>query len=172
MWVARASLMPVDNTGGFRKDVVESIKANWTPTFIRWPGGNFASAYHWMDGIGDIDKRPPYLDPAWQQWEYHDVGTDEFIAFCRLVDSEPILTVNMGTGTPEEAAAWVAYCNGSPDTKYGAMRAKNGHPEPFNVKTWFVGNEQFGNWQDGHCDAGNLCASLSGLCSGNAPGRP
>ncbi|MEM7115394.1 MAG: alpha-L-arabinofuranosidase C-terminal domain-containing protein, partial [Chloroflexota bacterium] len=153
LWVARASLMPADNVEGFRADVIEAIKENWTPTWLRWPGGNFASAYHWMDGIGDRDKRPPYLDPAWQIWEYHDVGTDDFITFCRLIDSEPVLTINMGTGGPEEAAAWVEYCNGDASTKYGAMRAANGHPEPYNVKTWFVGNEQFGNWQDGHVDA-------------------
>ncbi|MCP5099216.1 MAG: hypothetical protein GY943_26995 [Chloroflexi bacterium] len=153
LWIARASLMPANHVHGFRADVIEAIKNSWTPTWLRWPGGNFASAYHWQDGIGDRDKRPPYLDPAWQIWEYHDVGTDEFIQYCRLIDSEPVLTINMGTGSPEEAAAWVEYCNGRSDTKYGAMRAANGYPEPYNVKTWFVGNEQFGNWQDGHVDA-------------------
>lgn len=153
LWVARASLMPSDNIDGFRADVIESIKANWRPTWLRWPGGNFASAYHWQDGIGDRDKRPPYLDPAWQIWEYHDVGTDEFVNYCRLIDSEPVLTINMGTGSPQEAAAWVEYCNGSANTQYGAMRAANGNPEPYNIRTWFVGNEQFGNWQDGHVDA-------------------
>ena len=153
LWIGRASLMQATHVKGFRADVIESIKDNWTPTWLRWPGGNFASAYHWQDGIGDRDKRPPYLDPAWQMWEYHDVGTDEFIEYCRLVDSEPVLTINMGTGSAQEAAEWVEYCNGDTSTKFGAMRAANGHPEPYNVKTWFVGNEQFGNWQDGHVDA-------------------
>jgi alpha-N-arabinofuranosidase len=145
--------MPADHVHGFRADVIQAIKDSWTPTWLRWPGGNFASAYHWQDGIGDRDKRPPYLDPAWQIWEYHDVGTAEFIEFCRLIDSEPVLTINMGTGSPQEAAAWVEYCNGGVETKFGALRAAHGYPEPFKVKTWFVGNEQFGNWQDGHVDA-------------------
>ncbi|NWF67535.1 MAG: hypothetical protein HXY40_00475 [Chloroflexi bacterium] len=152
VWVGCASLMPADHQHGHRADVVAALK-EWTPTFIRWPGGNFASAYHWQAGIGDRDRRPSYLDPAWKHWESNDVGTDEFITLCRLVGSEPILTVNMGTGTAEEAAAWVEYCNGGAETRYGALRAANDHPEPFAVKTWFVGNEQFGNWQVGHCDA-------------------
>ena len=153
LWIGRASLMPSNHVNGFRADVIQAIKDNWTPTWLRWPGGNFASAYHWQDGIGDRDKRPPYLDPAWQIWEYHDVGTDEFVDYCRLIGSEPVLTINMGTGSAKEAAEWVEYCNGDVSTKFGAMRAANGHPEPYNIKTWFVGNEQFGNWQDGHVDA-------------------
>jgi alpha-N-arabinofuranosidase len=153
LWIGRASLMQATHVDGFRADVIQAIKDNWTPTWLRWPGGNFASAYHWQDGVGDRDKRPPYLDPAWQIWEYHDVGTDEFMQYCKLIDSEPVLTINMGTGSAKEAAEWVEYCNGDVNTKFGAMRAENGHPEPYNVKTWFVGNEQFGNWQDGHVDA-------------------
>lgn len=152
VWIGAASLMPADHLDGHRADVVAALR-EWQPTFMRWPGGNFVSAYHWMDGLGDPDKRPSYFDPAWKVWETHDVGTDEFMRLCHLVGSEPILTVNMGNGTPEEAAGWVEYCNGGPDTHYGAMRAANGHPDPYNVKTWFVGNEQFGNWQVGHCDA-------------------
>lgn len=152
IWIGCASVMPADNLNGHRSDVVAAIK-EWTPTFLRWPGGNFASAYHWMDGIGDMDKRPSYLDPVWRNMEPNDIGTHEFIDLCRLIGSEPILTINIGNGTVEEAAAWVEYCNGDASTKYGAMRAENGSPEPFNVKTWFVGNEQFGNWQVGHVDA-------------------
>ena len=153
LWIGRASLMRSDSIHGFRKDVIESIDKNWTPSWLRWPGGNFASAYHWQDGIGDRDKRPPYLDPAWQIWEYHDIGTDEFVQYCRLINSEPVLTINMGTGGPAEAAAWVAYCNEAASGEWGSKRAANGFPEPHNIKTWFVGNEQFGNWQDGHVDA-------------------
>lgn len=153
LWIGRASLMEATHVQGFRADVIQAIKDSWTPTWLRWPGGNFASAYHWQDGIGDQDKRPPYLDPAWQIWEYHDVGTDEFMQYCKLIGSEPVLTINMGTGSAKEAAEWVEYCNGDTNTTFGAMRAANGHPEPYNVKTWFVGNEQFGNWQDGHVDA-------------------
>lgn len=152
LWIGCASLMPADHLRGHRADVIAALK-EWTPTWLRYPGGNFASAYHWEHGIGDRDLRPTYFDPVWKQWESSDVGTDEFMALCRLLGSEPILTVNMGNGTVEEAAAWVEYCNGDTSTKYGALRAANGHPEPYNVKTWFVGNEQFGNWQVGHCDA-------------------
>jgi alpha-N-arabinofuranosidase len=151
--LARVSLMPSDNLSGFRRDVVEAIKNSWVPTFLRWPGGNFASAYHWQDGIGDVDRRPPYLDPAWQLFEYNDVGTDEFMVLCKLLGTEPVLTINIGNGTPEEGQAWVEYCNGGTDTEYGALRAANGHPEPYNVKTWFIGNENYGNWQVGHTNA-------------------
>jgi alpha-N-arabinofuranosidase len=153
LWIGRASLMPADNISGWRADAIAAIQANWTPSFLRWPGGNFVSSYDWMDGVGDRDRRPAYLDPAWQLWESNDVGTDEFMELCKLLDTEPILTLNMGTGTVDEAAAWVEYCNGAADTEYGALRAAHGHPEPYNVRTWFVGNEQFGNWQDGHSDA-------------------
>lgn len=152
LWIGCVSVMAAGNSEGHRQDVIASI-AEWGPTFLRWPGGNFASAYHWEQGIGDRDKRPGYLDPAWSLWEPNDVGTDEFIDLCRLLKTEPILTINMGTGTPEEAARWVEYCNGGADTEMGRLRAAHGYAEPFNVKTWFVGNEQFGNWQVGHCDA-------------------
>jgi alpha-N-arabinofuranosidase len=152
LWIGCVSLMDSNNIKGFRADVIESMK-DWSPTFLRWPGGNFASAYHWMGGIGDRDKRPSYLDPAWWLWETNDVGLHEFIDLCRIMDCEPVLTNNIGTGTVEETVSWLEYCNGDQNTKYGKLRAENGSPESFNVKTWFVGNEQFGNWQVGHCDA-------------------
>ncbi len=152
LWVGWASLMPADHKEGFRADAIAAIRASWTPTFLRWPGGNFVSSYHWIDGVGERGRRPAYLDPAWQLWETNDVGTDEFMALCRLLNTEPILTLNIGTGSVEEAVAWVEYCNGAVNTPFGALRAANGHPEPYQVRTWFVGNEQFGNWQDGHSD--------------------
>ncbi len=151
-WIGCASLMPTDNIKGFRADVIAAMR-EWSPTQLRWPGGNFVSAYHWELGVGDRDKRPTYLDPAWRLWESNDVGTDEFVDLCLLINSEPVLTANMGNGTPEEARAWVEYCNGDASTEYGALRAANGFEEPHNVKTWFVGNEQYGNWQVGHVDA-------------------
>ncbi len=151
-WIGCASLMPSDHIRGFRADVIAAMRA-WSPTQLRWPGGNFVSAYHWELGVGDRDLRPTYLDPAWWLWESNDVGTDEFIDFCRLVNAEPVLTANMGNGSPEEARAWVEYCNGDSSTEYGAMRAANGYAEPHDVKVWFVGNEQYGNWQVGHVDA-------------------
>lgn len=152
LWIGCASLMPSNHLKGYRPDIIDALR-DWKPTFLRWPGGNFVSAYDWKSGIGDRDKRPAYLDPAWHQWETNDMGTDEFIDLCQLVGCDALLTINMGTGTSEEAAAWLEYCNGSLDTYFGAIRAANGHPEPYNLKTWFVGNEQFGNWQVGHVDA-------------------
>jgi alpha-N-arabinofuranosidase len=152
LWVGCASVMPPDHLDGFRRDVVETMR-EWGPTFLRWPGGNFASPYHWEIALGDLDLRSGHLDQAWSAWEPNDVGTDEFMALCRHVGTEPILTVNLGSGTPEEAVRWIEYCNGSPDTPMGKLRAANGHPEPYGVKTWFVGNEQFGNRQVGTCDA-------------------
>jgi alpha-N-arabinofuranosidase len=158
LWIGRASLMPADHIGGYRRDVISAIK-DWGPTYVRWPGGDFASAYHWMDGIGDPDRRPTYKEPAWSQfddnvnfWETNDVGTDEFIAFCRLIGSEPTLVLNMGTGTVEEAVAWVEYCNGAATTHYGSMRAANGNPEPYNLKWWFAGNQIWHEDQFGHSD--------------------
>ena len=151
LWIGSASLMPANNINGHRADVIDVIR-DWSPTFLRWPGGNFVSAYHWLDGIGSRDKRPTRLDPAFTLLESNDVGTDEFVQLCRALNSDPVLTVNMGDGTPEEAAAWVEYCNGDKDTKYGMMRSENGFDSPYNVKTWFVGNELFGNWQVGHVD--------------------
>lgn len=152
LWVGCASLMPSDNIHGFRPDVVAAIK-RLAPTFLRWPGGNFASAYHWQLGLGDRDLRPSYFDPAWKVWESNDVGMIEFIQLTELLTTEPVLTINMGNGTIHEAADWVEFCNGQVTTPMGALRASYGYPEPFAVKTWFVGNEQFGNWQVGHVDA-------------------
>jgi alpha-N-arabinofuranosidase len=152
LWIGCVSLMPDDHVDGFRPDVLAALR-QLGPTFLRLPGGNFASAYHWRDGIGDRDRRPPYLDPAWNAWESNDVGTHEYARLCDLIGAELLLTANLGDGTPAEAADWVAYCNAPADTPLGALRAANGHPDPLRVQTWFVGNEQFGNWQVGHCDA-------------------
>jgi alpha-N-arabinofuranosidase len=152
LWLGAASLMPADALHGWRRDVVD-LARRLRPPIIRYPGGNFASGYHWLDGVGDRDRRPVRFDEAWRVFEPNDVGTDEFLTLCRLLGAEPYLCVNMGTGTPEEAAAWVEYCNGAPDSRYGALRAANGHPAPYNVRYWGLGNETYGNWQIGHVDA-------------------
>ncbi len=133
-------------------DVVEWVKA-MQPTIIRYPGGNFASDYHWEEGVGPLDRRPAHYDRAWHREDSNQVGTDEFIAFCEGVGAEPFLVINDGSGTPEEAARWVAYCNAPADTEMGAKRAANGHPEPYNVKVWGLGNEVWGESQVGHTDA-------------------
>lgn len=153
----RVLLYPDDHIVGADPDVIRFLKEAKLP-ILRWPGGNFASGYHWKWGIGKVDKRPTVPNPAWEGLEFNLFGTDEFIAFCRSVGCEPLICINAGDGTPEEAAAWVEYCNGSPDTPMGRLRAQNGHPEPYNVRFWEIGNELYGRWQvfwttpDGYLD--------------------
>jgi len=154
LWVGSVSLMPDDNISGFRKDVIEALQVIYPPN-IRWPGGNTVSCYHWEDGIGDRDKRPPRLNKAFPEmgdWETNDVGTDEFMELCRILGTKSYIAVNAGDGTAQEAANLVEYCNGGANTKYGKTRAQNGHSQPYNVKLWGIGNEMFGNWQIGHVD--------------------
>jgi len=155
--VSRVLLYPDDHIKRADPDVIRFLKEARLP-ILRWPGGNFASGYHWQWGIGPIDERPTVPNPAWEGLEFNLFGTDEFIAFCRALGCEPLICINAGDGTPEEAAAWVEYCNGSPDTPMGRLRAQNGHPEPYNVRFWEIGNELYGRWQvfwttpDGYLD--------------------
>lgn len=139
-------LRPVDHVGGADPDVVRLLRESRLP-LLRWPGGNFVSSYHWRDGVGPIERRPTRPNFAWGGVEPNTFGTDEFIAFCRAVGCEPMICVNAGTGTPEEAARWVEYCNGGLETPMGALRARYGHPEPYGVRHWEVGNELWGRWQ-------------------------
>ncbi len=156
VWIDQASLMPADvAAGGVRRDVFEKIKL-LKPAFIRWPGGNVAQDYHWLWGIGPRDERVTWTNLSWKnEPEPSDFGTDEFIMFARALGAEPSITVNVeGRGaTAAEAAAWVEYCNGPASSKYGAMRAANGHGTPFGVKFWEVGNEIWGDWVRGNSDA-------------------
>ncbi len=156
IWIDQVSLIAGDVApGGVRRDVFEKIKT-LKPAFIRWPGGNVAQDYRWLWGVGPRDERVTWSNLSWKnEPEPGDFGTDEFIAFARAVGTEPSITVNVeGRGaTVEEAAAWVEYCNGPATSKYGAMRAANGHPAPFGVKFWEVGNEIWGDWVRGHSDA-------------------
>ena len=155
LWVDQVSLLPADAVGGVRADV-EALVATLRPAFLRWPGGNVAQDYHWTWGVGPRDRRPIWTNLSWKnEPEPGDIGTDEFIALSRRVGAEPSLTVNVeGRGaTAEEAAAWVEYCNGPATSRYGAMRAANGHPEPYKVKYWELGNEIWGDWVRGHSDA-------------------
>lgn len=156
VWLDQLSLMPGDTApGGVRRDVHDLVRP-LRPAFIRWPGGNVAQDYDWRWGIGPRDRRPTWVNLSWKhEPEPSDFGTDEFIAFARSVGAEPSLTVNVaGRGaTPEEAAAWVEYCNGPATSRYGAMRAANGHPAPYGVELWELGNEIWGDWVRGHSDA-------------------
>jgi alpha-N-arabinofuranosidase len=122
-------------------------------TAMRYPGGNFASGYHWMDGIGPRDQRPVVRELAWQSIEPNHMGTDEYIRLCRKMGWTPMLTVNLGTGRPEEARNWVEYCNGPAGTRYADMRVANGTREPHGVRLWCLGNEMDGPWQLGHVPA-------------------
>lgn len=150
VWLDEAELFPADHVEGFDPDVVRLWREARSP-LLRYPGGNFSSGYHWQDGVGPREKRPTTFNRAWNQPEPNHVGTDEFVAFCRLVGCEPLLVVNAGDGTPDEAAAWVEYCNGDATTRYGRLRAENGHPKPYGVRLWQIGNEIWGDWQIGHC---------------------
>jgi len=137
---------------GIRSDVVSALR-RLNMTAMRYPGGNFASGYHWEDGIGPLDKRPTVRELAWQSIEPNRFGTDEYIRLCRKMDWMPMLTVNLGTGTPEEARNWVEYCNAQAGTRYADLRAGHGHTEPHEVGLWCLGNEMDGPWQLGHVPA-------------------
>lgn len=143
---------PEADADGFRKDVIQATR-DLGVTIVRWPGGNFVSGYHWEDGIGPVEKRPKRKDLAWGDIEPNTVGTDEWLKFSRAVGAEPYICVNMGTGTLDEARNWVEYCNAKPGLSYSDLRVKNGHPEPYKVKYWGLGNEVDGEWQMGHKNA-------------------
>lgn len=136
---------------GLRRDVLAALR-ELDFRIIRYPGGNFLSGYHWLDGVGPKDKRPARRELAWRSIETNQFGTDEFMEFCREVDTLPMLGVNLGTGTIEEAAGLVEYCNGTPGSYYADLRVKNGHRDPYNVEYWCLGNEMDGPWQIGHLD--------------------
>lgn len=146
-----ASLMPTDNLDGFRPEVIAQLKQLHSG-FWRLPGGNFISNFNWYDSVGPRDKRPPDFDHAWNAMQTNDVGMDEFMTLCRLIGVEPYITVNAGFGDAHSAAEEVQYMNGPTSTAMGAMRARNGHPEPYHVKFWNVGNEPYGQWQLGRTD--------------------
>ncbi|MDI6401237.1 alpha-L-arabinofuranosidase C-terminal domain-containing protein, partial [Balneolaceae bacterium ANBcel3] len=147
--IGTVSMMPENNIRGWRADVVDLVKQLDSPIY-RWPGGNFVSGYDWRDGIGERDARPPRSNPAWSGIEPNDVGIHEFMDLMEILDSEAFIAVNTGLGTAQEAAEQVAYVNSPADTPLGRLRAENGHPEPYNVIWWAVGNEMYGDWQLGN----------------------
>jgi len=133
---------------GFRRDVLDVLRPLRMPV-LRWPGGNFVSGYHWTDGVGSVEKRPRRAELAWLAEESNRFGTDEFIEYCRALDTEPFIVVNMGSGSMGEAQAWVEYCNGTGNTDWANLRRSHGHPEPYRVRYWGLGNEMYGAWQIG-----------------------
>ena len=148
---------------GIRKDVLEAAR-RMRVTQLRWPGGNFVSGYHWTDGIGPRESRPARYALAWQERESNRFGTDEFIAYCRKLGTEPYICVNVGNGTLDEAMHWVEYCNHPGGTYYSDLRKKNGHAEPYNIKYWGVGNEIYGEWQIGHKNAQDYAKTAVEFC--------
>lgn len=138
------------DTNGFRTDVLEKVRG-LNPPLVRWPGGTFTKIYHWQDGVGAPAERRRRPNLIWGGEEDNRFGTHEFIRYCRAIGAEPYISVNMGTGTAEEAANWVEYCNGTGTTYFAELRRRHGAPEPFNVKYWGLGNEE-----DAEPDCGRL----------------
>jgi len=148
--IGTLSLMPADNIQGFRPDTT-SLLRQIKMGFWRY-GGNYTSGLIWYHIVGDIDRRPPDFDNAWGAMQTNDLGLDEFMTLCKLIHVEPYISVNAGFGDSHSAAEEVEYMNGSVNTHMGAMRAKNGHSEPYRVKFWNIGNEPWGTWQLGRTD--------------------
>ncbi|MCC6446657.1 MAG: hypothetical protein IT210_24800 [Armatimonadetes bacterium] len=154
-WIDAPSLMPASARGGIHPQAMKAVRA-LRLGYLRYPGGNFAQTYRWKDGIGPRDDRPARPNVAWQNLpETNDFGIDEYIALCRALKAEPTVCVNVdGLGaTPGEAAEWVSYCNAPRSHPMGKLRAANGHPRPYNIRCWELGNEIYGNWEVGHSDA-------------------
>ncbi len=143
---------PLSDSQGYRKDVIEAVR-NLHVGLLRWPGGNFSSNYHWMDGIGPRNDRPKRLEMAWHTIEDNRFGTHEFLDYVEMLAIEPYVCANFGTGTWLEAQQWVEYCNLDQDTAMTQLRKRNGRDKPWNVKYWSLGNEMDGPWQMGHRSA-------------------
>jgi alpha-N-arabinofuranosidase len=146
--VGAVSLMPADNINGWRADTT-AIARSLHSGFWRLPGGNFLSDWDWHLAIGPRDKRPPMFDHAWSAEQPNDIGMDEWMELTRIIEVEPYVTVNAGLGDANSAAEEVEYLNGPAASEWGAKRAANGHPEPYGVKFWNIGNEPYGWWQIG-----------------------
>jgi alpha-L-arabinofuranosidase len=143
---------PLSGPDGFRKDVLEAVR-KLHPTVLRWPGGNFSSNYHWTDGIGPRDQRPPRLEMAWGTVESNRFGTHEFMDYVEKAGAEPYVCANLGTGTWTEAQQWVEYCNSAEDTAMTRLRKQNGRQQTWKITYWGLGNEMDGPWQMGHRSA-------------------
>jgi alpha-N-arabinofuranosidase len=142
----------LSDASGFRKDVLNEIRQIGVP-IVRYPGGNFVSGYNWLDGVGPQQSRPRVLDKAWNSIESNQFGTNEFMAWCKAAGTLPLMGLNLGTGTPEEAAALVEYCNVEKGTKWSDLRRQHGFAEPYGARHWCLGNEMDGPWQIGHMSA-------------------
>jgi len=142
----------LSDSNGLRKDVIDEIRHIEVP-IVRYPGGNFVSGYNWLDGVGPRANRPHVLDKAWNTINSNQFGTNEYLAWTRAAGTTPLLAVNLGTGTPEQAAALVEYCNVEKGTRWSELRRSHGIAAPHKVEYWCLGNEMDGPWQIGHCTA-------------------
>jgi alpha-L-arabinofuranosidase len=143
---------PHADAKGFRTDLAREVKDLGVP-IVRYPGGNFVSGYNWLDGVGPKAQRPTVLERAWNSLETNQFGTNEFVEWCRLTGTEPLLGMNFGTGSGEMAVAYVEYCNLDRGTKWSDLRRAHGYEQPHNVRYWCLGNEMDGNWQIGQLQA-------------------
>jgi len=144
---------PLADENGFNTEYIEAAKELGL-TNMRWPGGNFTANYNWQDGIGPKDQRPVRRELAWETNESNQVGTDEWIQLNAAIGSDNVVCLNMGTGTMQDALYWLEYCNGAPGTYYADLRAKYGHPKPYEIKYWCLGNEVDGSpWIVAHKNA-------------------
>ncbi len=159
LWLDNASLMPEDNVGGWRRDVVAAVK-DLKPGVIRFGGSALDDAnlgeFEWKDTIGDPDRRKPFR--AWGGLQPTGPGLEEIVQFCRSVDAEPLICVRFSKRKPEDAAEQVQYFNGGVDTTLGKLRASNGHVEPYRIKFWQVGNERAGAEYEAHLAA--ICQAM------------
>jgi len=144
---------PTADADGFRGDVLDLVREMGV-TVVRYPGGNFVSGYDWEDGVGPQAERPRRLELAWHSVEPNTVGTHELLAWAERAGARPMLAVNLGTRGVDAARTYVEYCNAPPGSRYADLRAQHGHPEPFGVSLWCLGNEMDGPWQLGQKDAG------------------
>ena len=137
------------DASGCRTDVLEALR-RLRFTAMRYPGGNFVSGYHWLDAVGPKENRPRTRDLAWQSIDTNRFGPNEFLALSERMGWTPMMAVNLGTGTPEEAKNWVEYCNVEGGSQWCDLRRAHGYEKPWNVKLWCLGNEMDGPWQIGH----------------------
>ncbi len=140
---------PSANAAGFRQDLLELIRPLNIP-LIRYPGGNFVSGYRWEDGVGPKEQRPVRLDRAWCTLETNQVGVQEFAGWCREIGADIMMAVNLGTRGVDDACNLLEYCNHPSGTLYSNLRISHGAVQPYNIKTWCLGNEMDGPWQVGH----------------------
>ena len=168
--IGAVSMMNKDNFRGMRKDVIAALKDIGVKA-LRWPGGNYAGEYNWIDGLLPVDERAPFesylgleTQPHSLGYDFHEINTDDFIALCRSIGAEPFITINPTWNTPEESAAWVEYCNGDENTEYGKIRIERGYKEPYNVMLWSLGNEA----GYGHMEGDNTPAGYARIAKKNA----